>query len=97
MSDQIYYEESVIFYHWLMDSKQIKYPHNEGLWIKVCSFGLRIVLESFLLESEYQQWLRFREAAIRYFGERFVEDKSCKNLRRSTDEQVRSSCKHWGV
>jgi hypothetical protein len=97
--DDIYYEEAVIFYHWLMycQPRPIEYPLNEGLWIHVCSFGLRSVLESFLLEAEYQQWLRYRASAQRQLGERFLEDDGCKNLRRSPDEQVEDSRKHWNI
>jgi len=93
VASDVYYEESVIFHQWVMHS--VAYPLNEGLWIKVCSFGLRFVLESFLLDAEYQQWLRYRESAQRQLGERFLEDDACKNLRRSTDEQVEASRKHW--
>ena len=96
-ADEIYYEEDVIFYHWLMHCRprSIAYPLNEGIWIKVCSWGLRPVLESFLLASEYERWLRYRASAQQQPGVRFLEDPSCKHLRRSTDEQVEVSRQHW--
>lgn len=90
----IYYEEPVIFHQWLFsDPKPVHDPM--GVWINVCSWGMRPVLESFLLETEYQTWLTYRASAKQRLGERFVEDSSCKTLRRSTDEQVRASWKHW--
>jgi hypothetical protein len=95
----IYYEEAVIFYHWLMFCKPrpIAYPINDTIWINVCSFGLRAVLEGFLLRREYEQWLQYRASAQQKLGKRFVEDRGCKNLRRSTDEQVESNRPHFNV
>ena len=95
----VYYEEAVIFYHWLYfcQPRPIAYPLNEGLWIKVCSWGLRPVLEGLLLGHEYQHWLGYRASAQRQLGERFLADPACAHLRRSTDEQVIESRKHWDV
>ena len=95
----VYYEEAVIFYHWLYSCtpRPIAYPLNEGLWIKVCSWGLRPVLESLLLEREYQRWMRYRASARQQLGERFLADPACALLHRSTDEQVSESRRHWDL
>lgn len=97
---QTYYEEQVIFYHWLcyQQPRPIEYPTNQQVWSIVCSMSLRVALEEFLLEHEYQAWTRYRASAIRQLGERFVADPECSEgiRRRQSDEQIRHNRAYWG-
>ena len=93
MSDEVSYEEAVIFWQWVLASK-VPYPLNESLQIWLSSYGLRVVLSDFVLEEEYHQWLVYRASAQQQLGERFLPDWSCNNLRRASDEEVQKNRAH---
>ncbi len=96
----VYYDETVIFYHWLMYSRQVPYPTNEGLWIQACSFGLWTVLTSFLTPEEFARWEVYRSSAKRQLGERFLDDPECKEkgvARQATDDVILANRRHWQV
>src|SRR2546429_2153082 len=94
----IFYEEPVLFHHWLMRSRRIPFPANSNLWVETCSFGLHTVLTQFLTTAEFTGWQEFRTIAKEKLGERFVEDQEVREKgveRNLSDEVIRANRRHW--